>query len=352
MFARPIILGFAALALAVPAAAQSRGTVEFGFYGTRMQFADALLINDSWGAGGRIGAFLYPRLSAEFEVDAANASRPEGLNGRSVRFLNARLTAVPIKVGRLSILAGIGANHTDVHVHSTVDNQSYGYHGLLGAKFALNPSVALRADAIQYMQDGKQTNRAFRAGFSIYRQPATIEKEVIRTVAAEPMMHSDSVSAAETRRLREAAARYQALRDSLARPRTPTMNPTSSESALATMQQMIYFERDKSTLSDSAKRILDEKVAVFRANPNMKIVIVGHASSPGSDAYNAALGLRRAEASKAYLVSRGVSADRVEISTKGEGQLAVEGDSDAANAANRRGAFRLLIADPFLQRPE
>lgn len=352
MFARPIILGLATLALAVPAAAQTRGTVEFGMYGTRMQFADALLINDSWGAGGRIGAFLFPRLSAEFEVDGANASRPEGLNGRSVRLLMGRLTLVPIKVGGLSILAGVGMNHTDVHVHSTVDNQSYGYHGLLGAKIALTPSVALRADFIQYMQDGKQTNRALRAGFSLYRHPATEVREVVRTVTTAPMMHSDSVSAAETRRLREEAARYQALRDSLARPRTPGYIPASSESALATMQQMIYFERDQSTLSDSAKRILDEKVAVFRANPNMKIVIVGHASSPGSDAYNAALGLRRAEASKAYLVSRGVDQSRVEISTKGEGQLAVDGDTDSANAANRRGAFRLLIADPFLQRPE
>jgi outer membrane protein OmpA-like peptidoglycan-associated protein len=170
-------------------------------------------------------------------------------------------------------------------------------------------------------------------------------------------MRQDSVSAEETRRLRAVAAQYQMLRDSVNRapramPPAPTPTPAvSSTAALATMEQVVYFGRDESTLSDSAKMILDEKVVVFKANPNMKIVVVGNASQPGTAPYNMALGLRRAEASKAYLVSKGVDAGRIEIATKGEGQLAVDGDDMAANAANRRSQFRLLVADPFLRRP-
>jgi peptidoglycan-associated lipoprotein len=65
-----------------------------------------------------------------------------------------------------------------------------------------------------------------------------------------------------------------------------------------------------------------------------------------------ALGLRRAESAKAYLVSMGIAADRIEITTQGEGMLAVEGPGEKANAANRRNQFRLLIADQFLESPK
>jgi len=159
----------------------------------------------------------------------------------------------------------------------------------------------------------------------------------------------DSVSAAETRRLRALALSYQQLRDSLSRSK---YSPTSSAAALATMREVIHFEHDRSDLSDSAKAILDDKVTVFRANPAMRIVISGFASQPGTAEYNLALGLRRAEAAKAYLVSRGVDPIRIEIATRGEGQLLVEGPGEVADAANRRGQFRLLIADPFLAAPK
>jgi peptidoglycan-associated lipoprotein len=125
----------------------------------------------------------------------------------------------------------------------------------------------------------------------------------------------------------------------------------SSAEALATMQEMIYFRHDKSDLSDKAKAALSDKVAVFRANPTMRIVIVGFASQPGTAEYNMALGLRRAEAAKAYLVSQGVDQTRIEIATHGEGDLAVEGPGKAANMANRRDQFRLLIVDQFLEGP-
>ena len=84
----------------------------------------------------------------------------------------------------------------------------------------------------------------------------------------------------------------------------------------------------------------------------MKIVITGFASQPGTDAYNMALGTRRAEAAKAYLVSMGVDQNRIEIATKGSGQLVVEGPGELADSENRRGQFRLLIADPYLAAPK
>lgn len=348
MLFRAITVGVAGLILAAPATAQQRGTIEFGGFASNTSFDKSLGLNDAWGAGGRVGAFLHPRLSVEFEGGGTSASRSPGLRNVNVGILAGRFTAVPLRSGRLSILLGAGVDHTD-----TYDFDSYGVHGLLGAKIAVGNSADLRVDAIKsYMAHGKRTNAGTHVGLSIYRNPFGRTTTVTRTVIGPPAPpRPDSVSAYETNRLRDIAVDYQSLRDSLRRLAHVNV-PPSSLGALATMQEMIYFQNDRSDLSDSAKAILSEKVTVFRANPAMRIVIGGFASEPGSVAYNMALGLRRAESAKAYLVLQGVDPIRIEIATRGEGQLLIERPGEAANAANRRGQFRLLIADPYLMQPK
>jgi peptidoglycan-associated lipoprotein len=340
------MVGIAALVGAVPATAQQRGTMEFGAFGSNTSWDNSLNMNSNWGAGGRIGVFIVPRLSAEFEGGGGSASRL-GLANVNVGVLSGRLTFVPFKVGRVSALLGLGVDHTDTYFF-----ESYGFHGLLGAKIRLSDYVALRVDGINsWMANGNGQQRGVHLGLSIYRNPG--HRTVTNTVmVAGPSMaqRPDSVSAYETRRLRATAASYQALRDSLGRPKFAL--PASSAEALATMKEVIHFNNDRSDLSDSARAILDDKVTVFRANPAMRIVISGFASQPGTSDYNMALGLRRAEAAKAYLVSRGVDPIRIEIATKGEGQLLVEGPGEVADAENRRGQFRLLIADPYLAAPK
>jgi outer membrane protein OmpA-like peptidoglycan-associated protein len=343
MFKTAIMVGVAVLIGAVPATAQQRGTMEFGAFGSNSSWDNSLNINSNWGAGARIGVFITPRLSAEFEGGGGNASRSLGLANVNVGVLSGRLTFVPFKVGSLSALLGLGADHTDTYFF-----ESYGVHGLVGAKIRLSDYVALRVDGINsWMANGNGQQKSLHVGLSFYRNPGV--NRVTNTVMVAGPQRQDSVSAYETRRLRGVALSYQQLRDSLARPKYAP--PASSAEALATMQQMIHFQNDESDLSDSAKAILDDKVTVFRANPAMRIVISGFASQPGTVDYNLALGLRRAESAKAYLVSRGVDPIRIEIATKGEGQLLVEGPGEVADAQNRRGQFRLLIADPYLAAP-
>jgi len=348
MSVRTITVGVALLLSAAPAIAQQRGTVEFGGFASNTKYDTGLGMNNSWGAGGRIGVFVLPRLSLEFEGGSSNAGRPLGLSNVNVGILTARATAVPLKAGRLSILLGAGVDHTDTYFI-----ESYGVNGLLGAKIALSPAVALRVDGIaSYLANQKYTNLGVHVGLSVYRNPVGLNTTVTRVVPAAPFVQRpDSVSAMETRRLRAVAVRYQSLRDSLARP-SYRFTPPSSGDALATMREMIYFPNDRADLSDSAKAILRDKVTVFRANPAMRIVITGFASQPGTVAYNMTLGRQRADAAKAYLVSQGVDPVRIEIATRGEGQLVVEGPGELADAENRRGQFRLLIADPYLAAPK
>ena len=355
MYARIILAaGVAALVSAAPVAAQQRGTVEFGAFGTRTSYDNSLGMNSNFGFGGRVGAFIVPRLSVEFEVDGGKATRTLGRADVNTANQTARLTLVPLRLGhRIAFLAGVGIDHADTHFF-----ESYGYQGLLGVKLGLSDNLAIRVDGIySHLANLGGNNKSLHFGLVMYRHPGAKMTTVYRTAAAVPgPVYTDSVSAAETARLRLIAINYQALRDSLGRPIYPDYLAPTSAAALAIMQRMVLFTRGSSELSPEAKEILDAKVPIFRDNPEMRIVITGFASQPGDSGFNMALGLRRAEETKAYLVSRGVSPVRIEIATKGEGQLLVAGpeeanQNDPANIANRRTQFRLLVADPYLVAP-
>jgi outer membrane protein OmpA-like peptidoglycan-associated protein len=346
MSIRALTIGVTALLLAVPAGAQQRGTMEFGAFGSVASFDNDLSLKSAYGGGGRIGMFLNPRWSIEFEDAEMRATRPHGLKDVNVGLLSGRLVAVPIKAGGLSFLVGAGAGV------STETNflHSYGLDVLGGVKIALGDNAAFRVDGVLdwLANEDWKMYKSLRVGISLYRHPAQEVRTVTVTAPAPPpqmMMHEDSVSAAETRRLRAAEAALRALRDSIRNAPVPM-----SAAEMATMEARIHFAFDRSELTDSARAILDEKVLVFRANPEMTIAIVGHTDIVGTDAYNLALGTRRAEAARAYIVSRGIDANRIVIESRGESQPVVEAAGRAGQAPNRRAVFRIVIA-PDVKRP-
>lgn len=341
MFIRTMTVGLAMLVLAAaPTSAQERGTIEFGTVGNWTSYDSSININNGWGMAGRVGAFIFPRLSVEVDVGRRFASRPLGFESAEIEAFAARVVAVPLRLGPASLLAGAGFIHTDYDVGITD-----GVQGLLGAKLDLGRTVALRVDGLMDFNSNGTRNTAVQAGVSLYRHAAQVRSPVV-PLAAAPVIRRDSVSAAETARLRAVEREYEVLRTSLARAEYV---PASSSVALATMTEVVHFANDQSTLSAAARSILDAKVGVFQDNPAMRIVITGFTSSSGTASYNMALGLRRAEATKAYLVASGVDPVRVEIATRGEGELVVDGPGERAAAANRRGEFRLLVADPYLR---
>src|SRR5579862_9204480 len=101
---RAITLGVAAMVWAAPAFAQEHGTVEFGGFGSIATFDKnpvgqpypaSLTLNNAYGGGGRVGMFLAPSYSVEFEMGEMRATRTLGLNPVNVGILSSRLTAVP-----------------------------------------------------------------------------------------------------------------------------------------------------------------------------------------------------------------------------------------------------------------
>src|SRR3954467_5086460 len=106
---RTLGVAIAALLSAAPAMAQQRGTIEFGAFGSAASFDNKLSLKTGYGGGGRIGAFLDPRWSLEFEDAEMRATRPHGLRDANVGLVSGRLVGVPVKSGAVSLILGAGA---------------------------------------------------------------------------------------------------------------------------------------------------------------------------------------------------------------------------------------------------
>jgi len=103
-----------------------------------------------------------------------------------------------------------------------------------------------------------------------------------------------------------------------------------------------YFDYDQSELREDAKAVLDQNIAVMKNNDNLRVVINGYADSRGTNAYNKALSMRRANTVKGYLINKGVNSHKIKaVNGYGETSL-VNGCSDGVectedqHAKNRR----------------
>ena len=96
------------------------------------------------------------------------------------------------------------------------------------------------------------------------------------------------------------------------------------------------FDFDKSALKPEGKAALDNLLVQLQGMNTEVMIAVGHTDSVGSDGYNQALSIRRAEAVKAYLVSKNVEAGRVYTEGKGESQPVADNNTANGRAVNRR----------------
>jgi|SRR5437660_2402183 len=167
------------------------------------------------------------------------------------------------------------------------------------------------------------------------------------TAALAERQRADSIAAAAAARAREDSIRLAEQRhaDSIASAR---QMQRELEASLTTL---IHFDFDKAMIRVIDDSALDQKVALLRANPALRIRIAGNCDERGSTEYNLALGNRRAMAAKRYLADHGVDPSRIETVSYGEERPLDAGHNETAWAMNRNDQFVSITPSVVLISP-
>ena len=121
---------------------------------------------------------------------------------------------------------------------------------------------------------------------------------------------------------------------------TPSTDQSSHDLTAADLQP-VFFDVDSYSLRDDARSTLDANARLMRDNATAKIVLEGHCDERGTVEYNQALGERRADAVRDYLVQAGIATGRIQVISYGSERPFDPGHDEAAWAKNRRAHFAL-----------
>jgi len=117
---------------------------------------------------------------------------------------------------------------------------------------------------------------------------------------------------------------------------TTRVVPGSSEDFVQNVGDRVFFDFDRSDLKPEARATLERQAAWLKQYSNVRLQIEGHCDERGTREYNLALGERRANAAKNYLVALGIPASRLSTISDAKERPAVLGSNEPAWAQNRR----------------
>jgi len=119
-------------------------------------------------------------------------------------------------------------------------------------------------------------------------------------------------------------------------PDSASIEPGSQEDLIVNVGDRVFFNYDSSELDSDAQELLQDQVAWLKQYSDVSVIVEGHCDERGTREYNLALGEKRAQSVKNYLISLGISSDRVSTISYGKERPAVVGSNDGAWAQNRR----------------
>ncbi len=115
-----------------------------------------------------------------------------------------------------------------------------------------------------------------------------------------------------------------------------SLDPSTIEYFNVSVGDRVFFDTDSSTLDFAARDTLTRQAAWLIANPAVNVTIEGHADERGTREYNIALGARRAQSARDFLLTQGVAAGRMRTVSFGKERPVAVGSNEAAWSQNRR----------------
>jgi peptidoglycan-associated lipoprotein len=180
----------------------------------------------------------------------------------------------------------------------------------------------------------------------VREEPSVKKEEAAKREREEAVKREEAARREEAAKREEVAIREEAAKreevakkefeKSIVAKREPGVEGVVFESSLL---KDIHFDFDKYDIRPGDAAILKENAALLKKYPNVKIQIEGHCDERGTNEYNLALGERRANSTKSYLLSLGVSTDRLSAISYGEEKPLDPGHNEEAWAKNRRAHF-------------
>jgi len=259
-----------------------------------------------WAAGGMIGYdFVGPRV----EIEGVYRNSQATVGGGPFNNFGASKDDIGVLANVLYdfnaggvIVPYIGAGAGIAFVNSSAlglssSSTQFAYQAILGVGYNIDPQFRINLDARYY----GTTNPTF-AGGSTYS--------------------NNNVSA------------MLSLQVKFGAPTAPP--PVMQQQPAAVPSFMVFFDWDRSNLSQQALTTIGQAAAQFKAKGNARIVATGHTDRSGPDDYNMALSLRRANAVKDALVRNGVPATAISVIGKGESQPLVQTADGVREPQNRR----------------
>ena len=125
--------------------------------------------------------------------------------------------------------------------------------------------------------------------------------------------------------------------------------PGSEQDLVQNVGDRVFFAFDRSYLSSEAQATLDRQAAWLAKYPQVKVLIAGNCDDRGTEEYNLALGSRRANAARDYLVAKGVDPSRIQTISYGKDRPVALGDNEQAWAQNRNAITSVQGFNPQAQ---
>jgi opacity protein-like surface antigen len=257
-----------------------------------------------WAVGGKAGYdFVGPRV--ELEVGYGQIPTSANIPG----------TAINGKVGQLNVMAnllydfmptsvitpyiGAGAGIAFIDSNSSLGSTQFAYQGMLGVAYNVNEQLRF-----------------------------TVEGRYVGTTTPSVNTPFGNVSFQNNNILALAGVTYKFV--------SPPPPPPPAPPMVAPPSFMVFFDWDRANLSAQALTTIKQAAGAYKQKGNARITATGHTDTSGTEAYNMALSLRRANAVKDALVREGVPATAIAVVGRGEQGLLVQTGPNVREPQNRR----------------